>query len=272
MLFASLGFHALVLAIPIHEEKKAEPPKNQEPVKLAKLEARKPTAPPMRKQTNRPTTPAKPARARRINSIAPPSLTVKSAEPEKPKAPNPNPKPKETPQQPANSTVKPDNSEPTKPLESEQPTKPTKGGGGDGEALAGDDRAIASEITSLQESLVTTKEEQDAIPKGPQELAQEFPDDHVPFFYADAANGKVISKSLKYIEYIPRLRPEDTRNELSKNFSAPDEIGTSPIGEYGGAPLYEMKKGSSVRYLSFVEKNLAGTLVVLWDSDPRALK
>jgi hypothetical protein len=39
------------------------------------------------------------------------------------------------------------------------------------------------------------------------------------------------------------------------------------VGEYGGGPVYEVKKGTVTRYLNFV-KSQTGVLIVFWKKSP----
>ncbi|MDX2231174.1 MAG: hypothetical protein NW220_16170 [Leptolyngbyaceae cyanobacterium bins.349] len=68
------------------------------------------------------------------------------------------------------------------------------------------------------------------------------------------------------IEYVSFQRPEAVYQQLVQLY--PD-YKIAAKGEYGGGPVYEMRKGEFVRHLNLVRAKLgAGTLVILWQRSP----
>jgi hypothetical protein len=263
MLFASVGLHGLLLVVPMgsNGQNKPEKPK-EEPVKLAKLEKK---AAPLKKskplsQKPKPVTKPKSAITQRTATSLPPALVVKQKPEEKPKEPIPEEK-KVTPKEERNNTS------PPPPLES---NTASSGNLGDGKTLKGDDADIAANMASLRDQVLDNPGEKDTIPKDVKDLAQEFPGDFVQDFFADPNKGLVISKKLLSIEYISRKTPDETYALLSSLYQPPEYVlASTSRGDYGGGPVYELKKGNTTRYINLVPGNFNSyTLVVLWEAPP----
>lgn len=70
------------------------------------------------------------------------------------------------------------------------------------------------------------------------------------------------------IKWISLKAPDVVLDELKPQLKG---IGIEPTtqGQYGGGTVYQVKKGSSVRYINLVPtKGSIGTLVIVWNRDP----
>lgn len=83
------------------------------------------------------------------------------------------------------------------------------------------------------------------------------------------AGGEPERKSgVDRIKWISLKEPDVVLDELKPQLKS---IGIEPTtqGEYGGGTVYQVKKGSSVRYINLVPtKGSIGTLVIVWNRDP----
>lgn len=83
------------------------------------------------------------------------------------------------------------------------------------------------------------------------------------------AGGEPERKSgIDRIKWISLKEPDVVLDELKPQLKS---IGIEPTtqGQYGGGTVYQVKKGSSVRYINLVStKGSIGTLVIVWNRDP----
>lgn len=91
-------------------------------------------------------------------------------------------------------------------------------------------------------------------------------------FYTEeslSAGGKPARKSeIDKIKWISLKTPDVVLDELKPQLKG---INVEPTtqGEYGGGTVYQIKKGSSVRYINLVPtKGSIGTIVIVWSRDP----
>lgn len=296
MFLASVGVHALLLLIPLgaseQQTKKPEPPKKEEAVKLAKIAAVKPTAAnkPAVKRTAARTTQT-PRRVRRtiVRASTPaPPLVIKTPENKK----KIESKPKDEPKSKDDPKEKKDKSKVDKRrTDDEQNNQNTNnndtndsnrnntantGGGGSGEALAKENQQIAATLTNLRDTFAiedADKEFLDEAQKDPKARAAFFSDDTVDYFYPSYSkdgDAEKVTKGILAIEYMSRTKPADVVTKLAEVYQSPEyELATTPIGEYGGGEVYELKQGSTVRYLNVVPAaGFGSSVVVFWEKSP----
>lgn len=85
------------------------------------------------------------------------------------------------------------------------------------------------------------------------------------------AEGKPEGKpGVERIKWISLKEPDTVLAELEPQLKS-EGIQPTTQGSYGGGTVVQVKKGSSVRYISLVPtKKSIGTLIVVWNRNPNA--
>ena len=284
MLLASLGLHALLLLLPIggEEQVKKEPKKiDEKPVKVTQLARPKATPTPQAKPkpTSRPTLAQSPALKRAAVSPAP-VLEVKQT-----LRPSPSPQPVEAEEvnkvEPAERKAEPQptstNTPTPTPTNTPTPT-PTP-----------DESGVDPVTQNFAAPLGTLSNEVDA-PGGTGELTKEFlwkqeipaaPEDFKdpsPFFEDIAARkGKPGVATYVYLSPV-RDDAETFYTAQLKGIYETNGFTVEKKGEFGGGPVYEVKKDDQARYFNIVpggskaagsgDFQQTGLIVVIWKQSP----
>jgi hypothetical protein len=244
MLALALGIHGLLLFVPLSPEKKELPEPTEKPVKISRLSNQKVAV----KPTPKPRA-ARPKPVVRRNVSPPPTLVVKAT-------PTPSPAPSS-----ASSTTTPS------PRPSASPSSPaadnTPSTDPEAAAFAGPLDAITRPRTDTDGSEKDLPVRDTSVPIGSILFK-----DPAPFF-ADP-DQDLVKPGVSAVEFLGTL------NDLEvalKDDIAPAYTGNgftfTKVGEYGGGPVYEVKKDAVTRYLNFVlNKTKTGILVVVWKKSP----
>lgn len=247
MLMASLGLHGLVLFLPYggshaQKQEQSESPKTDEKaVKITRLTNRKTATP---KALPKLAVKPKLASTLKVASPKPPALVVKA--PPLPKV-VPVPAPPPAASAPPNATTTPPSPAPAR---KGDPTN-------EGAALDAETQALVSRFEQLQGREVAG---------GADDLVSLFPEEYLGQFYSNPEQG-IGQKGMMGVEYISLQLPEAVLAQLQQLY--PDYTLTPRTDEYGGGPVYEVRKGNFVRYFNLVPAKLrAGTLLVVWTVPP----
>jgi len=267
MFWVAIALHGVVLFVPLAATKQPTPPKPDEApgIKLTKLTAApKPAANPSQK------TPAQSVRAKsavrrqpqpvvRRQTSSTPAVVIKS---QPAVQPSPTPKPQTTPDPSA-----PLESDPSTP-ETPTPTPVATKSSPDGIAVNPQTGALIQEIDGSLQNLFAqaglTEEDRQNANNAISSIL--FPDETLPYFFADADND-IVRSGIKSVKYAPNLSLEVVQAALVADLSA---YTVTPMGDYGTQPLYKLERDSVVRYLSLVAAKKPGrsTFILLWEKQP----
>ena len=249
MLALALGIHGLLLFVPLSPEKKELPEPTEKPVKISRLSNQKVAV----KPTPKPRA-ARPKPVVKRNVSTPPMLVVKAT-------PTPTPATASTsaaaPSPHSSPSAVPPASPPAAPADNTSSSDP------EAAAFAGPLDAITRPRTDTDGSEKDLPVRDTSVPIGSILFK-----DPAPFF-ADP-DQDLVKPGVSAVEFLGTL------NDLEvalKDDIAPAYTGNgftfTKVGEYGGGPVYEVKKDAVTRYLNFVlNKTKTGILVVVWKKSP----
>ena len=269
MFWVAIALHGVVLFVPLAATKQPTPPKPDEDpgIKLTKLTAAPKAAAKPPQQT-----PAQSVRAQsavrrqprpvvRRETPSTPAVVIK-AQPAVQPSPPAKPKATATP----DSSTPPD-ADPSAPA-TPAPTPVTPKSSPDGIAVNPQTGALIQEIDGSLQNLFA----QEGLTEDDRQNANNaissilFPDETLPYFFADADND-IVRSGIKSVKYAPNLSLEVVQAALVADLSA---YTVTPMGDYGTQPLYKLERDSVVRYLSLVAAKKPGrsTFILLWEKQP----
>jgi hypothetical protein len=291
MLFASLGLHALLLFFPMGGEEKEPRKIDEKPVTVKQLTRPVSTPKPATKPVAKPNVPQVAAAAKRpqvnrpkvATPVATPRLEVKQAPKPTIVPPPANPQPEPVASAPPEQPAAPP-AAPAAPAPSPAPAAPAAPA-----APTPPDDSIDAVTKAFAEPLGTIYNVVDA-PGGDGSTTQEFlwkqdiPVSAVDFqdptpFFDDPATEKGKPGVVTYIYMSPVRDDADTfvANRLLAPYQAAG-LTLTRTGEFGGGPVYEVKKGTDTRYFSIVPGGSrppgsdnfqqTGLIVVVWKASP----
>jgi hypothetical protein len=119
--------------------------------------------------------------------------------------------------------------------------------------------------TSLEEEMALVDANFDAIIQQVEEIqparTTDFP--FPEFFFNDAVPRSEVSSMFYVLKDVNQVSVSLTRDLVTRNFKV------DQIGEYAGAPIYQISQGAFVAYLSVLPtQDEAGTLLVTWNRLP----
>jgi hypothetical protein len=237
MLAIAFGLHALLLFAPLGEQKKAPPKADPKAVKITRL----PKSPSNLNQPRPSARRAKPA-VKRKTAAPPPTIVTKAT---------PTPPPAEGPATPKGDTS----------------AKPT---GGDGPKV--DD--VTEIFTEPFAEFVVPREQVGGgevleplrAPADAPVTADLFPNPNA--FFSNPA--KLTKRAgLVAFEWFAAINPDFLYNNHLEPIYTKKGFTIVEKGEYGGGKVYELKKGSNVRYFNIIPTgDKTGTLIMVWKDSP----
>lgn len=256
MLFLAVGLHAAFLFMPLGGAKNDLPKVTEQPIRFNRLPDAKPVAKTAPKAVTKTTIAAKkPTKP----IVPPPPLTTPTA-----KSPAIAPTPADSPPtETADSTPAPpteaplsratSTAAPVAPAVSPSPT-PT---------VAVNQRPNLDQAT--QEIIDGLEFLEGRKLKTGDDLVTIFPPDAIAKFFTNP-DKQELKSAIVGVEYVSPKAPIEIHKTLTELY--PDYT-FKLVGEYGGGPVYEMKKDSQAHYFNLV-KNKDGkeTLIVLWKEAP----
>lgn len=267
MLFLALGLHAFFLFVPLGGAQKELPQVTEQPVKYNRLPDLKPTAQkPTQKPTQKPAaTASQPVQQATIAPVPSPLTSPKPAPPPSYTPPPAEPAPTEpvdstdstddTPLARVGSTPMPDSSPPAEPADIST-AEPTVAAATQRPELDSDTQAIVERLQNLEDGRQITDNDkvEDLFT---QEAATKF------FTNPEKKEGK---PGLIGVEYLLPQTPAEVYEKLAMLYS---DFSLKKVGEYGGGPVYEVRRDDYVWYFNLVKgKEDKSTLIVLWQDSP----
>jgi hypothetical protein len=251
MLVFSLLLHGLVLLLPLPSQPEVAPEEEEAEIQIMELAPLIEAPPPPSPEPEAAPTP-KPPPAPAPVAAAP--VPVPQSQPNPVPNPNPEPTPTETS----------DTSEALPDLEAEVTDEETT------------ETTISAEEQEFQDFLGEFQTGLEGL--GAAEAANvgipyyNFPQPEA-FFTADSitaadsgSGDPALQQGADTFIWASRRRPSDVFSALQERFAG---FEISPMTEYGGGELYEVKKGDTIRYISLVRaKDRTATFVVIWSRDP----
>ncbi|QZZ21676.1 hypothetical protein J5X98_04255 [Leptothermofonsia sichuanensis E412] len=240
MLLIALGCHALLLFVPLGEQKKAPPKADEKAVKITRI-------PKTKTNLNQPPKPAvrtRPAVQQRRTTPPPPVIVTK---------PSPTPSPATSPNPKGSPAAK-----------SDQP------GGAEGPKV---DEVTEAFTEPFAEFVVNRTQVDGSVlpeplraPADAPVTAELFPDPNA--FFSDPAK-LTKRKGLVAFDWFSPIKPDILYYEHIEPIYKGKGYTLTRKGEYGGGDLYEVKKGSNVRYFNIVPTgDKTGTLIMVWKDSP----
>lgn len=248
MVAVSLALHGILLMAPLPPQPQAEPEPEPEPeeVQISSLKSLTRTAPqPTPTPKAAPPTP-KPLPKPPVQSVAPRPPAPRPAPP-----PPPAPSPAPTPTPLATPTPAPT------PLVEVSPSPPTE------------EQELQDFLGQFQGSISGVGADETAGLGIPYYLFQQpelfFTSDSLAA--ADSSGADPIRvEGIDDILWASRKRPDAVYQELQTLFAG---FTFTEAGEYGGGPLYQISKGSTVRFINLIQStDRTATFVVVWNRDP----
>lgn len=269
MLLASVALHGLLLVIPMGEEKKPEPKKSEEPVKLTKLAGNpnaKPTPKPLQRRVQ-PQVQATPQRTLPRRTTAPTTLpplvvnqTPKPTAPkqETPKQPAPEPRASTPPPPTPNQTTNPNTPNPNPPANSGPGAGAADGVKGDPDQIKDFVSAVRTAGFPAPASDGSTMEVNDDVQPDPADIPELFAGTARP-----ADGGTLVVGNATIADAVPLIQNSFASGGLQMTEDAP--IGNSRV-------FQAVNAGGQTRYVSFSEvKPSIGksyVVVLIWKTKP----
>ena len=251
ILFAALGFHALLLFTPLPaEQRPKEPDDKKDPLKVTQL----PTAVPQ---------PIKPAAKVNVKVTAVKRSTVVPA---RPIVPPPAPPTTFTPA----ITSTPSASLPNVPS---QPLPPSANNITD--SLLAASRASTTDAAKALFELLAAMPVPDQFDPAAGSATRLDLIENPSLFFKASTEPDVVPEPLPGLESSPLFTPGEEPEIFFETYFSQSLQGIfeqiSKVGEYGGGPLYKLQKGNSTTFLSLMpaKKGTVGAIVSVWSKDPR---
>lgn len=240
MLVIALGCHALLLFAPLGEQKKAPPKADEKAVKITRIPKTKTNL----NQPPRSAAKTRPVVQRRTTPAPPPAIVTK---------PTPTPSPAVSPNPTGSPTAKND-----------------KPGGAEGPKV---DEVTETFTEPFAEFVVMrTQVDGSVIPeplRAPADApvtAELFPDPNA--FFSDPVK-LTKRKGLVAFDWFSPIKPDILFYDHIERIYKGKGYALTRKGDYGGGEVYELKKGTDVRYLNIVPTgDKTGTLIMVWKDSP----
>lgn len=273
MLFLALGLHAFFLFVPLGGAQKELPQVTEQPVKYNRLPDLKPTAQkPTQKSTQKPAaTASQPVQQGTIAPVPSPLTSPNLARPSSYTPPLAEPAPTErvastdstddTPLARVNSTPMPGSSPPVESSLPAEPAdastaEPTIAAATQTPELDSDTQAIVERLQNLKDGRQITDNDR---------VEDLFTQEAVTKFFTNPEK-KEGKPGLIGVEYLLPQTPAEVYEKLTMLYS---DFSLKKVGEYGGGPVYEVRRDDYVRYFNLVKgKEDKSTLIVLWQDSP----
>lgn len=299
MLLISLGFHGLLLTLPMPQQPKLEPlpPKKAEKVKITTLLAASSPSPKASPKpflnALQPTPKPTPKRVipppqQRVTSPPPVPIPKQTPKPEPPKEeeqPKKQSKQEEQPKKQAQEEEKPKqqqepDNQPEKQPKEEEKSKQQESDNQPEKQLQEDNSAAVAEagqglLEELRPRILDRLAQSTNDPDAMREYLETLPYDFIkpeqqPYFFE--GEGKLKKEALAFLA-IPQTNPQGAYDDYFKPVLG-EELGfkVESLGQtYGQADLYKAHNEAKVEfYMSIVKPTGSGAFVVIWPKDPRS--